>query len=46
MRFDQISQHKYDIYYLFGKISTKLLVQAANKNTNFMFTKTGRLLIS
>ena len=46
MQFDQISQHKYDIYYLFGKLSPKLLVQGANKNTKFMFTKTGRLLTS
>ena len=38
--FDQISDHKYDIY---GNQSTKLLEQAANKNSKFMFTKTGRL---
>ena len=44
-RFDQISDHKHEIY-LYGKISTKLLAQAANKNTNFRFTKTGGLLFS
>ena len=38
-RFDQISDHKHDIY-LYGKLPTKLLAQEANKNTNFMFTKT------
>ena len=38
-RNDQISDH--DIY-LYGKLSTKLLAQVANKNTNFMFTKSGR----
>ena len=42
-RFHQISNHKRDIY-LNGKLSAKLLPQAANKNTEFMFTKTGRLL--
>ena len=42
-RFHQISDHKHDIC-LYGKLSTKLLAQGANKNTNFMFTKTGRLL--
>ena len=46
MRFDQISDHKHDIY-LHGKLSsnlklpTKLLAQAVNKNTKFVFTKTG-----
>ena len=38
-RFDQISDHKHDIY-LYEKLSTKLLVHAANKNIKFMFTKT------
>ena len=42
-RFDQISNHKHDIY-LYGKLSNRLLAQAANKNTKFMFTKTGWLL--
>ena len=42
-RFDQISDHKHDIY-LHGKLSTELLLQAANKNTKFMFVKTGQLL--
>ena len=40
-QFDQISDYKHD-----SKLSTKLLVQAANKNTNFMFMKTRRLLFS
>ena len=31
MRFNQISYHKHDIY-LYGKLSTKLLAQVANKN--------------
>ena len=44
-RFDQISDHKCDIY-VYGKVITKLLAQAANKNTKFMFSKTGRLLFS
>ena len=35
-RFDQISDHKHDIY-LYGKLSTKLLAQAANKNTKLVF---------
>ena len=43
--FGQINDHKHDIY-LHGKLSTKLLAQAANKNSKFMFTKTGRLLFS
>ena len=38
-RFDQISDHKHDIY-LNGKLFFKLLAQAANKNIKFMFTKT------
>ena len=41
-RFNQINDHKHDIY-LYGKLSTKLLVQTTNKNTKFMFTKNGRL---
>ena len=32
-RFDQISDHKHDTY-LTRKLSSKLLVQAANKNTS------------
>ena len=44
-RFDQISNHKHDIH-LYGKLSPKLLEQAASKNTKFMLTKTGRLLLS
>ena len=46
MRFDHISDHKYDIY-LYGKLSTKLLGQGgANKNTKLMFTKTGQMFFS
>ena len=41
MRPDQISDHKHDIY-LFGKLSTKLLGQAANRNSKLIFTKTGQ----
>ena len=37
MRLNQISDHKHDIN-LPGKLSAKLLVQAANKNTNSMFS--------
>ena len=44
-RLDQINDHKHDVF-LYGKLSTKLLSQAANKNTKFMFTKIGRLLFS
>ena len=40
---DQINVYKYGIY-LYGKLATKLLALAANKNTNFLFTKTGRLV--
>ena len=37
---DHISDHKRDMY-LYEKLSTKLLVNADNKNTSkFMFTKT------
>ena len=35
-RFDQISDHKYDIY-VYGKVITKLLALAANKNTYHVF---------
>ena len=42
MRLNQISDHKHDMY-LYRKLSTKLLVQTANKITKVMFTKTGRL---
>ena len=41
-RFDQIRVHKHNIY-LDGKLPGKLLAHTTNKNTNFMFTKTGRL---
>ena len=44
-RFDEISDHEHDIY-LNGKLSTKLLAQAASKNSKFMYTKTGRLISS
>ena len=44
-RFDQISSHKHDRH-LNGKLSTKILAQAANKNIKFMFMKTERLLFS
>ena len=37
--FDQISDHKRGIF-LHENLSTKLLMQAANINTTFMFTKT------
>ena len=43
--FDQLSDNTYGIS-LYGRLFTKLLAQAANKNTKFMFTKTGRLLYS
>ena len=35
--------HKHNIYF-YGKLSTKLLAQAASANTKFDFTKTGQLL--
>ena len=41
MRFDQIFHHKHDIYFLYGKLSTKLLKEAAKANFKFMFTKKG-----
>ena len=37
--FDQISDHKHDIY-LNGTLSSKLLAQVGHKNTMFLFTKT------
>ena len=43
--FDQISDHKHGIY-LYGKLSAKVLVEAADKNTKFMFMKTRRLFFS
>ena len=43
MQFDQISDYEHDIY-LYGKLSTKLLAQTANKSNMFMFTKTVQLL--
>ena len=42
-RINQISDHKPDIY-LYEKLYTKLLAQAANKNAKFIFTKTGKIL--
>ena len=45
MQFNQISDHKDDIY-LNGKLYTKLLGQAVNKNTKFMFIKSVQLLFS
>ena len=45
MWFDQISDHKHDKY-LYGKLSTKLLMQTTNKNNKFLFTETGRFLNS
>ena len=45
MRFVQISDHKHDIW-LYGKLSTKLLAQAANKNPKCMFTTIVRSLFS
>ena len=44
-KFDPISDHSHDIN-LHGNLSTKLLAQEANKNTKFMFMKTGWLLFS
>ena len=43
--FNQISDHKHSIY-LYEKLSTTLLAQVGNKNTNFKFMKTGWLLFS
>ena len=45
MQFNQISDYKHDIY-LYGKLSTKLLAQAADKNTTLMFMNTGQLTFS
>ena len=42
-RFDQISDHKHDIY-LHVELSTKLLAQTSNKKSKFMFKKTRGLL--
>ena len=42
--FDQINDHKHHIY-LCGKLSTKLLGQAADKNSSFMFMKIRQLLV-
>ena len=44
MLFDQISDHKHNTYFN-TKLSAKLLVQTANENTKFKFTKTGQLLL-
>ena len=38
--FDEISNDKHDIY-LYGKLSTKLLAQAADKNANLCLIKLG-----
>ena len=38
MLFNQISDHKYNIYFN-RKLATKLLAQTANENTKLMFTK-------
>ena len=43
MAFNQIIDHKHDIILVWKYvISTKLFAEAANKNTKFMFTKSGR----
>ena len=42
-RFDHISDHKYDIYFN-GKLFIKLLAEAVNRNTTFMFAKPVQLL--
>ena len=44
MLVDQITDHKHNIY-LNRKLSAKLLVQTANENTKFKFTKAGQLLL-
>ena len=44
-QFDQINDYKNDTY-LHEKLSTKVVAEAANKNTKPMFTKTGRLIFS
>ena len=44
MLFDKISDHKHNIYFN-RKLSGKLLVQTANENTKFEFTKAGQLLL-
>ena len=43
-RFSHISDHQHYIY-CNGKLSTKILEQTANKNTKFMLTKAGRLVL-
>ena len=43
-RFDEISDHKHDIY-LYRMLFTKLLARASNKNTKSMFMKTGQLFL-
>ena len=45
MLFDQLSNREHDIY-LYGKLSTKLLAKATNKNAKLMFMKTEWLLFS
>ena len=45
MQYDQINGHKHDIH-LYVKLSPKLVGEAANKNTKFVFQKTGRLIFS
>lgn len=45
IRSGQISDQKHERY-LHGKLPTKILAQAANKNIKFMFMKTERLLFS
>ena len=42
---NQISDHKHDIDF-YGKLSTKLLAQAAYKNSKFTFTEFGRSFFS
>ena len=43
-RFDQICDHRHDIY-LYGKLSSKL-TQTGDQNTEFMLTKTGQFFFS
>ena len=44
-QFDKISDHKHHMY-LHGKLSTKLLAQANDKDNKLIFKKTGWLLFS
>ena len=44
MLVDQISDHKHNMYFN-RKLSAKLLVQTANENIKFKFTKAGQLLL-